>query len=646
MLHLFVNPRTVRAIVALPRDMLPPPPAALAAAADPKHESREPTTLSGVATATLRRPAVAHKVLMRIVAEMSSVDFRLLHEDGSSLALACVQNLTADVTMYAAHLAVDLSLGNLRLANHAVPSGNPYHWVCQTRVPTEGGAGQSLLNIQFVSSSNMAEPSLPVFSEGYNASLEVAVSQLAIVFQNYFLGELLAWVATLTAALAPPPLSAATPQQQPPRASLDIRPPPPPVVVAAATAMKMVVSLAAPVILMPADTQREDSLEVDLGYFSLTNRVLWDGQPGPPLPGVRGGTMVDEATLTFTGMKVVVISGGSESPNVFDELSDCQVTMCRPLADPSATLPPIDVAVNIRAVRLGLSNTNFELLTKCIVENFAEQSPRKQSAQQVAAREEAAAGKAEQAASSVEETTGVVVSACAGGAAPKTALGTTFRLTLHIDSTALKLDQDVRDAASHQVHTKRLARLNVDKLLFRLSLCPVGMHLFLSVPTISIFDIRQTADGTGGRPILGPAELFSKQASGANDGKVHRKDAGPPTLLMLEYFAGADGDKSVSASLQNPHLTLDLSFTQMLLRFFVPTFGGGDVGTVAQVLPRDIDIRGKYTANRDVTLSRSRRCDSLSPLSSMHWFVYCGWFAVRANRRVCLTSLLDACVCL
>jgi hypothetical protein len=146
-----------------------------------------------------------------------------------------------------------------------------------------------------------------------------------------------------------------------------------------------------------------------------------------------------------------------------------------------------------------------------------------------------------------------------------------------------------------------LARLNVDNLLFRLTLSPAGMHLFLSVPTVSIFDIRQTIEGTGALPILGPAELFSKlhTAGGAASEQ--------PTLLLLEFFSGVGGDKRVAACLQNPHLILDMSFTQQLLRFFVPTFGGGDDATVTQVLPRDIDIRGKYTASRDVTLSRSRR---------------------------------------
>jgi len=153
-----------------------------------------------------------------------------------------------------------------------------------------------------------------------------------------------------------------------------------------------------------------------------------------------------------------------------------------------------------------------------------------------------------------------------------------------------------------------LARLNVDRLLFRLSLSPAGMHLFLSVPTVSIFDVRQTTDGaTGGLPILGPAELFSNKMHSTADGAAASEGQGQPTLLLLEFTSGVGGDKSVAASLQNPHLTLDMSFTQSLLRFFVPTFGGGDDATVAQVLPRDIDIRGKYTASRDVTLSRSRR---------------------------------------
>jgi len=81
-------------------------------------------------------PQTATQVLMHIAAEMSTVDFRLHLEDGSTLALASVQNLTSDIKLHPAHLAVDLSLGNLRLANHAVPEANPYHWVCQTRVRT------------------------------------------------------------------------------------------------------------------------------------------------------------------------------------------------------------------------------------------------------------------------------------------------------------------------------------------------------------------------------------------------------------------------------------------------------------------------------------------------------------------------------
>jgi hypothetical protein len=382
MLHLFVNPSTVRAIVALPRDMLPAPPA-VTAEDDPQalHSARDsssslvdddgdasvPMLLPG---ASLRRPAMADKVLMHIAAEMSTVDFRLHLEDGSTLALASVQNLTSDVRMHPAHLAVDLSLGNLRLANHAVPEQNPYHWVCQTRVRTGDESEQSLLNIRFVSSSNMAEPSLEVFTEGYNSSLEVTISQLAIVFQNYFLVELLAWVAALTAALAPPPAPVAAAATTPSSRRAEIERPESTGAAAAAavpaTVMKMVVSLAAPVILMPADTHRGDSLEVDLGYFILTNRVLWDGQPTPPASGAVSGVMVDVSTLTFTGMKVVVITDGINSPNVFDELRDCEVTMCRPLSDPSGALPPIDIAVNIRCVGLSLSNTNYQLLTKYV----------------------------------------------------------------------------------------------------------------------------------------------------------------------------------------------------------------------------------------------------------------------------------------
>jgi len=128
-----------------------------------------------------------------------------------------------------------------------------------------GGYWVTMRSIRFVSSSNMGEPSLEVFSQGYNSSLEVDVSQLAIVFQNYFLVDLLQWVAALTAALAPPPTPVAAAATTPlPRASIESRSGPTGATAAApATAMKMVVSLAAPVILMPADTHRGDSLEVE-----------------------------------------------------------------------------------------------------------------------------------------------------------------------------------------------------------------------------------------------------------------------------------------------------------------------------------------------------------------------------------------------
>ena len=101
--------RGFQALLALPRDLFPPAPKLKEASGEPAETAQQ--------AEVVRRDKSGTRPMIHVFIEMSKVDFTLNRDNGTTLALIVVEDLTSKVDLYVSFLRVTASLGILWLTN-------------------------------------------------------------------------------------------------------------------------------------------------------------------------------------------------------------------------------------------------------------------------------------------------------------------------------------------------------------------------------------------------------------------------------------------------------------------------------------------------------------------------------------------------
>eukprot|EP00854_Cymbomonas_tetramitiformis_P005405 gene5405-6556_t len=552
-LHFCCNRRTIVALLALPQDMF----------ADRAVPAQEPAggtpAPSGAEARSIMLIKDRTRVLFKLRAVLSKVDLRLNYEDGTSLALVSVDNLSSDVATFADSLSVSASLGGVHIENQHVEAAHPNHWIC--RNSDRVAESDSLLTLAFRTFDRKA-----VDYPGYDSSLKVNASELSIVFLFSFIQEALRYLTALMGARA-------SPTAEPGVQAVEAAPAAPDGALASGSPAAAVpgtvpevpytfnleVAMNAPVIFMPQHSGSKDGIHLDLGQLDVRNELKWSAEG----VGAVGAVLVEITTVHIGGLELFLITDGVRGVNLVHKWEGARVNLRRPIVDAAASLPGVHVLLELAQIHLDLTSAQFQLLTTCAGENFGEPP---------FCEPPVFAG----APTKPQATAQVADVAKLEGANSAEALADAdkakFMLSVHIQDIELHLLR-TEPVAQH------LATFQISKLGFGLVSKNSGdMKLRLSISSAELYD----------------------QRLGAED-----------TFLVLSSSIGKGGDRPDAKSPMPALLHIDFSTcsgNQEVIRFFIPTFAGGTAEVADQMLPTDINLScGKYVADGDVTLSRFAR---------------------------------------
>ncbi|KAK3267492.1 hypothetical protein CYMTET_23953, partial [Cymbomonas tetramitiformis] len=212
-LHFYCNRRTLVALMAIPQDMF--------GSSAPAPEGGSEAT--DVVEAGMAVPTDEARVLLRLKVAMSGVALRLSYEDGDSLGLVSINNLSSEVQSFANRLRLTASLGGVQIVNDTVDAQNANRWICQKSNRNAGsGTSQSLLMLHYESFDRAAET-----YPGHDCAVQVQAAELSIVYLSCFVNLVTAYISELSAALPVAESHAAgeTGKALPPLPSKDAVPP-------------------------------------------------------------------------------------------------------------------------------------------------------------------------------------------------------------------------------------------------------------------------------------------------------------------------------------------------------------------------------------------------------------------------------------
>ncbi len=574
--------------------------------------------------------------------------------DDTELSAASVEHLSAVLLLRQATVELATSLGNVRLRDGRSPEGHPYRWILDLRehhmqpgaiaaVAAAGTGGAAAVGSLIALTFNThlkgcvacvhlrvwnsrahacmhASSQLLSCSEeadGADMSLTASVSAVRLVYLNRFILELLGYTNGLTAAMRRPTAAAATQAAAAVVAAAAASAPPPSV----GKAMRLCVDVAAPLLVLPRTSASAERADVDLGAVRY--------RAGPTRTNCGG--LLEVSTVDLHGVSISAVAAAGAAP-LLQRVDGVRLVMRRPLRGAVlASAPAIDMDLELPAISVAMSVTEYVFICAVLGENFREAPALPPPVRRACDEEDpaalgdshaGAAGLAPQAsvvaadaAAAASQVAAVAASAAAAAAAAPAAATEQLRFRL-----ALQL-RDVRCTLYDGSGRGRpLAEARLLGGWAGVSTSVGGVtRVAAAIRDLTIADARVTTPANR-RAVLGVDGPAAPPPGSAVSSAAASAAAPRPVLLVVDYTSSAADGMRVGVRLQRPSLAVDVSFLLAVGRFFVPSLAGGTAEAADAVLPSDILLRAgglaaATAATRDTKLGPRRRLLADAPLA-------------------------------
>eukprot|EP00892_Ulva_mutabilis_P007576 jgi/Ulvmu1/5190/UM021_0207.1 len=512
------------------------------------------------------------RTVFKLGLAVSKLELQLGFEgyDVTPLLQCNVTDFNMNIDVHPETLLLRAKLGDVQVVDHNLAVDNPYRQSCGLR----NDACESLITTEFRMHSVQESYREPRVPDGVQyCSLRADMQAVTIVYLNRFLSEFLAYVSGLfhfcpqeladsipaTAEAVPTPVAAAsrksfesyTGHTHDATASLDaisrdLHGKNADLIKQLAFAVLLDVEMNAPVIEMPRNSESKDSLEVDLGVLTLTNRIV----------SIGPGQLVDLMEVTLQQVNARVLSGPNKGRNLIRELDQSlSVTIVRALVDPTLTIPFVDCHIEVPCVLACVSDTEYDFCTTVSLENLREPMRLPATALWVQELIDKAAGSAKYSEQPEESPDDTKLPELPPGA---DAVSSQIRATLNFGKVELEVtnEHEGRDPT-------QLALLHASKLFISyVSNGPGHMDVRICLPRLEAHDLRETRAASSSL-VLSSSSQTPTVADTIN--------LVGPSLLTLEYSLDPRGGQDIVVRLQRPTLVAEVDFLIAALKFVVPS---------------------------------------------------------------------------
>jgi vacuolar protein sorting-associated protein 13A/C len=481
------------------------------------------------------------RVVFYLNMNVDNVTVFLNKEDGSQLAMFVQERFVLDIKVHPSSLSVEGTLGNFKLCDKSLDSGNCWSWLCDIRDP----GVESLIKFKFSSYSAGDDD-----YEGYDYSLSGKLSAVRIVFLYRFVQEVTAYFMGL-----------ATPHSEEviklvdkvggfewliQKDEMD-----------GATAVKLDLSLDTPIIVVPRDSLSKDYIQLDLGQLEVSNEISWHGCPEKDATAVR----VDVLHAKILGLNMSVGINGSIGKPMIREGQGLDIFVRRSLRDVFKKVPTLSVEVKIDFLHAVMSDKEYDIIVSCTSMNLFEEPKLPPDFRGSSSGPKA---KMRLLADKVNLNSQMIMSR------------TVTILAVDINYALLELRNSVNEESS-------LAHVALEGLWVSYRMTSLSeTDLYVSVPKVSVLDIRPNTKPEM-RLMLGSSVDASKQASSeslpfslnkgsfkrANSRAVLDFDAPCSTMLLMDYRWRASSQSCV-LRVQQPRILAVPDFLLAVGEFFVP----------------------------------------------------------------------------
>ncbi|EOA39345.1 hypothetical protein CARUB_v10012395mg [Capsella rubella] len=481
------------------------------------------------------------RVVFYLNMNVDNVTVFLNKEDGSQLAMFVQERFVLDIKVHPSSLSVEGTLGNFKLCDKSLDSGNCWSWLCDIRDP----GVESLIKFKFSSYSAGDDD-----YEGYDYSLSGKLSAVRIVFLYRFVQEVTAYFMGL-----------ATPHSEEviklvdkvggfewliQKDEMD-----------GATALKLDLSLDTPIIVVPRDSLSKDYIQLDLGQLEVSNEISWHGCPEKDPSAVR----VDVLHAKILGLNMSVGINGSIGKPMIREGQGLDIFVRRSLRDVFKKVPTLSVEIKIDFLHAVISDKEYDIIVSCTSMNLFEEPKLPPDFRGSSSGPKA---KMRLLADKVNLNSQMIMSR------------TVTILAVDINYALLELCNSVNEESP-------LAHVALEGLWVSYRMTSLSeTDLYVSVPKVSVLDIRPNTKPEM-RLMLGSSVDASKQASsGSFPFSLHKGsfkrvnsradldfDAPCSTMLLMDYRWRASSQSCV-LRVQQPRILAVPDFLLAVGEFFVP----------------------------------------------------------------------------
>ncbi|CAE5959607.1 unnamed protein product [Arabidopsis arenosa] len=264
------------------------------------------------------------RVVFYLNMNVDNVTVFLNKEDGSQLAMFVQERFVLDIKVHPSSLSIEGTLGNFKLCDKSLDSGNCWSWLCDIRDP----GVESLIKFKFSSYSAGDDD-----YEGYDYSLSGKLSAVRIVFLYRFVQEVTAYFMGL-----------ATPHSE--------------------EVIKLVDKVGG-----FEDSLSKDYIQLDLGQLEVSNEISWHGGPEKDHNAVR----VDVLHAKILGLNMSVGINGSIGKPMIREGQGLDIFVRRSLRDVFQKVPTLSVEVKIDFLHAVMSDKEYDIIVSCTSMNLFEE---------------------------------------------------------------------------------------------------------------------------------------------------------------------------------------------------------------------------------------------------------------------------------
>ncbi|KAG2314342.1 hypothetical protein Bca52824_017464 [Brassica carinata] len=481
------------------------------------------------------------RVVFYLNMNVDSVTVFLNKEDGSQLAMFVQERFVLDIKVHPSSLSIEGTLGNFKLCDKSLDSGNCWSWLCDIRDP----GVESLIKFKFTSYSAGDDD-----YEGYDYSLSGRLSAVSIVFLYRFVQEVTAYFMGL-----------ATPHTEEVIKLVDkvggfewlIQK----YEIDGATALKLDLSLDTPIIVVPNDSLSKNYIQLDLGQLEISNEISWHGCPEKDPSAVR----VDVLHAKILGLNMSVGINGSIGKPMIREGQGLDIFVRRSLRDVFKKVPTLSVEIKIDFLHGVMSDKEYDIIVSCTTMNLFEEPKLPPNFRGNSS------GPKDQMRLLVDKV----------NLNSQTIMSRTVTI-LAVDINYVLLE--LRNSVSEE---SLLAHVELEGLWVSYRMTSLSeTDLYVSVPKVSVLDIRPNTKPEM-RLMLGSSVDASKQVSSesfpfslnkgsfkrANSRAVLDFDAPCSTMLLMDYRWRASSQSCV-LRVQQPRILAVPDFLLAVGEFFVP----------------------------------------------------------------------------